>query len=171
MAERVVDKVVFLDMDGVLCTPRAALALGDRGIITVLDPVAVGMLNILCLRADAELVISSSWRKMYPEHAFRSMLWMAGVRVEIHRDWRTVDAWDEGMNWHGMTLRGHEIEEWLSRHPEITHHVILDDDADFTRHQLDNHHVHCDPEDGMMFKHWRRASEIMGLDGVIDRGD
>lgn len=32
--------------------------------------------------------------------------------------------------------RGKEIDEWLSKHPEVTKYVILDDDTDMEEHQL-----------------------------------
>lgn len=34
--------------------------------------------------------------------------------------------------------RGHEIQDWLDRHPEVTNWVALDDDSDFLDSQLRN---------------------------------
>lgn len=37
-----------------------------------------------------------------------------------------------------MVERGHEIQDWIDDHPEITHYVILDDDNDMLQSQRNN---------------------------------
>ncbi len=64
-------------------------------------------------------------------------------------DWKTPDmgrlildaAWDS-------KIRGTEIEDWLSKHPEVSSYKILDDIPDFLEHQT-KFHIHTDSEDGM----------------------
>lgn len=117
-------KIVFLDFDGVVSTPRAHMArtdapLPDRWI----DPIAVKLFNLLCEATDAAVVISSSWRLLYDgRESFREMMLRNGFAAALHADWRTerIDG-----------PRGDEVAEWLSRHPEVTAHAILDDESDF----------------------------------------
>ena len=40
--------ILFLDMDGVLCTGRVAIANGEQGWIASLDPVALRFLDRMC---------------------------------------------------------------------------------------------------------------------------
>ena len=40
----------------------------------------------------------------------------------------------DGAKW-GAVARGMEIQEWLDRHPEVTHYAIVDDNADMLPHQ------------------------------------
>ena len=35
-------------------------------------------------------------------------------------------------------VRGHEIQEWLDKHPEVTRYAILDDDSDMLPEQMPN---------------------------------
>lgn len=142
--------VIFLDMDGVLSTPRAYVAQmdlphPDRWI----DPVAVRYLNVLCRAAGAAVVISSTWRLHETGDRFAANLARWGFAGALHSDWRTKRL--EG-------LRGDEVREWLSRHPEVQRHVILDDDADF---YADQPLVLTDPDGGMMREHLRAALAVL----------
>lgn len=66
------------------------------------------------------------WRLDHDGAAFLTILNRNGFTGTIHDDWRTK---------HFGRMRGEEILEWLSRHPEVTRHVILDDDSDFLPRQ------------------------------------
>lgn len=118
--------VIFLDMDGVLSTPRAFVvqrtrkrARDDKWI----DPVAVLYLDDLCRASGAEIVVSSTWRLTHSKRKFAAMLKRHGFTGRLHKDWRTGQSRDG--------FRGHEVNDWLNRHPEVEHHLILDDDGDF----------------------------------------
>lgn len=102
-------KVVFLDIDGVLnnnhTKERCNGFLGvDRELSTKFLKWIEGK--------DVKIILSSTWR--------------------LHQDmWEHLH--DAGIHWIGITpnmprvARGYEIAEYLDKHPEITHHVILDD--------------------------------------------
>ncbi len=125
-------KIIFLDVDGVLCTLRSHLAYHGRGgLWNHWDGCAVEILKRMC-GAGCRIVVSSTWRLNCPtpdddsselgqklgEHGLREFLFRPG--------WRTPSSDKE---------RGHEIAAWLKAHPEITDYVILDDDDDMLPEQ------------------------------------
>jgi hypothetical protein len=133
-------RIIFLDIDGVLATrpmmPRAmtrglgvSRGLGRAAILSVqrkppraLRAQPIAFLNQICAEADAQLVISSSWRlRGDPSPALVD----AGVTGRFHEDWAT-DA--DGPQ------REDEIERWLAAHAGARY-VVLDD----WRHGLERH--------------------------------
>lgn len=54
--------VIFLDMDGVLQSPRYCVAIDETGLLSALEPAAMHMLRNLVVESDAKIVLSSSWR-------------------------------------------------------------------------------------------------------------
>lgn len=152
-----INRVVFLDMDGVLCTRRAALALGAYGHIHTLDPIGIQFLNRLHEAAPYQLVISSSWRHIYPDTPV--ILKASGLtRPWCNPDWRTKDLWDHTRS--SKNARPAEIDEWLSRHPEITDYIILDDDHFKWFPEQRDHLVQTDPEVGIGFEDMERCLHI-----------
>ena len=55
--------------------------------------------------------------------------------------------------------RGEEIKEWLSRHPEVDHFVILDDDFDMIG--LEDHFIKTTFAKGLLPEHAAKAIEIL----------
>ena len=120
-------KIIFLDIDGVLCTSRShtALAKNFGGEMDEWDSVATEFLRKCCAAPDGpRIVISSTWRKFCNNPYDNSDI--LGVRLKqhgltrfLHEDWRTKD----------FGLRGREIKEWLSRHVEIDDYRVIDDDV------------------------------------------
>ena len=55
--------------------------------------------------------------------------------------------------------RGHEIQEWLDRHPETESFVILDDGTDMAH--LASYLVNTDFANGLEDKHVSQAIEIL----------
>ena len=154
-------KIVFLDIDGVLCSPRAALALGDEGIVRRLDPVAVAMVNDICDKTGAKIVISSTWR--IETDRMDIVLQAAGVDSK-HFFFKDHDLGNFGFYTpRNGKNRGEEIAAWIDRHPEVTHYVILDDDSDFSDEQK-KYHVKTDYINGMLYEHWQNALEILGVE-------
>lgn len=123
-------KIVFLDIDGVLCN-RAALMSHQRiNDMAILDRACVARLDTLCAAGgdDVRIVISSSWRKFHSRAEMAEHLELHGLRpAMVHADWRTKVLDGE---------RGDEIAEWLSRHAEVTEFIILDDDSDMLESQM-----------------------------------
>lgn len=120
-------RVVFLDIDGVLNTLGWLYAHAHRADArdpqNMIDPAHVAHLNTLTGRTGASLVISSSWRVLYPTHEMRVVLRRAGVTAPV------IDRTP-----HTGPRRGHEIAAWLkcrARHVgDVRSFVILDDNSD-----------------------------------------
>ncbi len=121
--------LIFLDMDGVISTPRACLVQADLPHPDCfMDPIAMQYLNLICRTGRARVVLSSSWRLIYEEEEFIGFMHAHGFSGVFHGDWRTRGS--------ANGFRGDEVQEWRDRHPEETGtYVILDDDGDFHPHQ------------------------------------
>lgn len=157
--------VIFLDMDGVLCTPRACQASGDSGGgYDYLDPIACLLVRRLCEEANAKLVISSAWRITNSYLSMTSILGAACPRLgryiwptygEDH--WRTPNhIYADDTNLYTTSDRGREIQKWLDDHAgQFNRFVILDDMMDMR--PLDHHHVLCNLDDGMSLRNFYDA--------------
>ena len=109
-------RVIMLDIDGVLCLleNNDARSFSSR---------CVDQLNrILRECPDVKLVISSTWRLLYPLHQLQDQFVDQGL------------SYPERIIGHTPLLdsrvRGEEIAQWLAGHPEVTDFVIIDDDSD-----------------------------------------
>lgn len=156
--------VIFLDMDGVISTFRAYKAqvgwpVPDRWI----DREAVANLNDLCEKSGALIVVSSTWRLNLTADNFLAILQCHGFKHAMHDDWRTKDLSITlpGSPLFRATTRSEEVLEWMSRHPEVTRHVILDDDSDFLPEQP---LVKTPFETGLSADHVGRALMLLGAD-------
>jgi HAD domain in Swiss Army Knife RNA repair proteins len=141
----VVSAVVFLDMDGVLSTRRAysaAMEAEKNGLMVRpvpdrwIDADAMTNFNDLIERSGALVVVSSTWRLDHHHtdgSKFLDILRRNGFVGTLHNDWRTKDLSHPiaGSVIIQGKMRGDEVLEWLSRHPDITRYAILDDDCDF----------------------------------------
>jgi len=157
--------IVFLDMDGVLCNPRACLATGNTGGgYSYLDPIACLLVKRLCDECSAKIVISSAWRQEFDQWAMRAILnancpnlgnyvWHSEVW------WRTTTCAYE----HGITDtsdRGREIKNWIDNHEEaFNNFVILDDMADMR--PVQDNLVKCDTYNGIGFMDYHKAEMIL----------
>ena len=158
-------KIIFLDMDGVMVTPRACLMYGDKGIFSYIDPVAVHAINSLCKRSDAKIVISSSWRGWMPVRAMKAILSGAGIQQDyFYFDGNNLD--DSGFFTPKLTelgmLRGHQIKQWLNDNPGVDNYLILDDDSDMLPEQWD-HFVETHVYDGISHQNFLDAEKILGI--------
>jgi hypothetical protein len=162
---KVASNIIFLDMDGVLCTPRACIAAGNKGCWSYLDPIACLLLRRLCEDFDARLVISSTWRLGDINHlSFASILNAACPNLGTYvlrsdQEWRTpqfLEHYPDPDN-----RRGSEIRDWLKRNDLITKmFIILDDDSDISPYE--NFHVKCDVYDGLTFQAYIKARSLLG---------
>jgi hypothetical protein len=110
-------RVVYLDFDGVVVTS----AQRQDNHRNYLCPVKVGMVKDLCDRANALVVISSTWRV---SHDCRDALANAGLPNRyLYPDWATpLDVDDD----HDQSIRGIEIDTHVKLN-DISNYVILDD--------------------------------------------
>jgi hypothetical protein len=150
-------KIIFLDVDGVICTGR----LRFNG----LDPIPMGHLKRIIDETGAKVVISSSWRRRELEKT-----------KSLFPEWLQEHIIDQTVFKHDyckptlQTYRGNEIQTWIHDHldfpwygyPELQEnyttrnedgsfkimnsnyanvdytYVILDDDSDMLYWQKDN---------------------------------
>ncbi len=132
-------------------------AIGDR--------IAIGRLNRICHEAGAQIVISSTWRR-FDSHDTINWLCYYGLDVDlVHEDWRTkyltIKAQVHGLECEQEVKRGIEVREWLSRHPEVTHHAIVDDDGDF---DPDQPLVQCGFRNGLLVEHFEKIEQLLGME-------
>lgn len=148
--------VVFLDIDGVLCTERSCEAWRQRGLMQVLDPVGVGLLNFLLKDSGAKLVLSSTWRLAHDQGSMTAILQNAGlIDIPWHQNWKTPDR---------GASRGQEIEFWMEQHGRPDVYLILDDDRDMLDHQLP-FFVRTNMQDGISYRDFLMAKKILGVEG------
>lgn len=145
------DRVIFLDVDGVLNHPRSPPWQGWDNVYRI-DPEPTRLMNALCKRTRAKIVVSSSWR--YGPHrgprSCRGLLRQRGLDFRFHRDWRTVP---------GYGTRGPQIAAWLGRHP-VASYAIVDDEPDMLPEQMDRF-VNTDGYVGLLPEHCDRIAEIL----------
>lgn len=157
--------IVFLDMDGVLCNPRACLAMGNvGGGYSYLDPIACMLVRKLCDECNARIVISSAWRQEFSKEAMQAILSANCPNLgnyiwpSIHW-WRTtVCAYEIGVS--DTSDRGREIKDWIDNNEtKFNNFVILDDMADMR--PLQDGLVRCDPYDGMSWHNYYAAERML----------
>jgi hypothetical protein len=149
-----VSAVIFLDFDGVICSPRAFVAqedrwTGDQRWLRWADQVACDFVLRLLTRHSAKLVISSTWRHM--EEPCRQVLGQYNLDRFLHGDWRTGED--------KKRFRGNEIAAWLAANGSQPF-IILDDDSDFTPEQMP-WLVNTDSTEGMMLKDFDKADKLL----------
>ena len=125
------EKVIFLDIDGVLNT---AEYLDGIHAFEAMNPVIVAILRHLVESTKAVIVISSTWR--------HGKGWEERVRrVFSQSGWNNPPILDKTPDLPGG--RGKEIATWLSEH-SVTSFVIVDDDIFDMLPEQQEHIVHCD---------------------------
>lgn len=146
------ERVIFLDMDGVLCTPRACLAHGQKGLNRYLDPVGIDFLNRFTKASNSMIVVSSTWRTLFDEMSFKTLMATAGYTGRYKKDWKTPNysnnpkLWDSGDS---KSSRPNEIQEWLNNHSEVGDYLIFDDDSfEWNEKQL-KRWIHTDVYNGI----------------------
>lgn len=147
--------VLFLDIDGVICTDRAYYASSqdkERNILRTWDSVGIALVDRLCQDYNLEVVVSSTWRHRYDVPL---ILLTHGFRSDFHKDDKTPVC-------RIHSTRGMEIRDWLEEHPEVTRFIIIDDDAAGIRNtELEKKWVETDSNDGILTHHYLKAKKIL----------
>jgi HAD domain in Swiss Army Knife RNA repair proteins len=172
-------RVIFLDVDGVLNSEAFLRVLDDRHrqlghheacecfrLERKIDRDAVARLNRLVSETGAKIVISSSWRKLLDPPELQRVLVEHGLVAEIIGETPDGDNDPEMRDAFGhidRIFRGHEIDFWLRKHPEVDRFVILDDCSDMEMHK--NRLVQTDCEVGLIDEDVDLAIRVMSWDG------
>lgn len=127
---REVMKIIFLDVDGPLLSGRAWALAANQQCIEVLkeggrhgigemarkvtfDPCAVALVNLLCTKTGAKVVVSSNWRRNVGLGETRDKLLEQGIeRNHLH------DNWACGFRF--SSQKGDDISSWLSENRPTT---------------------------------------------------
>ncbi|MFM9889923.1 MAG: HAD domain-containing protein [Rickettsiales bacterium] len=115
------EKIIFLDIDGVLATIRMDTATNS---MSNFDPVGMAMLNRLCAEAPAKIVITSTWADDYkfrPEKLLEEFR-AAGFAGEFHEDWRIDHCTNP------KSSRGPSIVRWAEKHGLDAENALIVDD-------------------------------------------
>ena len=147
MMNKMMMKVIFLDIDGVLNTQdwhsRMTKDTPRDEFGWAFDPVAVENLAHIVKETGASIVISSSWKflglaKLREMWKIRNL---PGIVLDITPN-TISDELLLNANLDEMKLgvcRGNEIKEWLSKHKgEVSNYVIIDDFDDLLPEQDDH---------------------------------
>lgn len=122
------NKVIFLDIDGVLLPGRAYYAAYQtKPLVTIFDPCVVGMLNHIAEKKDYKFVLHSNWRRTEPRRIERGLGTLKEYFVEqgilpeyLHEDFMcpmklSSTRWDD-------------ILFWLDAHPDVVDYWIIEDE-------------------------------------------
>ena len=120
------NRVIFLDVDGVLNNGSWAMEMYDKGIRTYRDDIlyepALERLKRIVDATNAHIVVSSSWRRI-PTAYGHLKDWLEKYGMTI---------WDKTPYVGGC--RGDDITAWFNRNPGEWSYVILDDEDDMGEH-------------------------------------
>lgn len=152
------DKVIFLDVDGVLNSlPFVRSVKGRESLLSHLDPRAVRVFADLVHATGAEVVLSSSWRIIV------SLQQMAAWLRERGFTGRLIGATPHDVPAPAGRFscpRGLEIQQWLDVHgTAVTSFVILDDESDMAH--LEHRLVKTDMNVGLTAEDSARAIEVL----------
>lgn len=123
-------KVLFLDIDGVV--NKQENFRHSKGVTPYpIDSYCAFLVARIVSYTDCEVVLSSSWRN-YPDAVQIVTDTVVPILDKTKNIYKKYDppVFARGRTW-DSSLRGDEVNEWLSRNPEVTQYAILDDDGDF----------------------------------------
>ena len=148
-------KIIFLDVDGVLNNGTWAIEMFDRGVRVYRDDIlyepALERLRSLVDATESKIVVSSSWRQI-PTAYLHLKEWLEKFGMTIADKTPYVGS-----------CRGDDITAWFNRNPGEYRYVILDDDDDMDGHM--DHLVQTDFDIGLSDSDCDRAKEILSGEG------
>lgn len=157
-------KILFLDFDGVITTYQSKWKI---------DMNKVKIINNICDRTDAKIVVTSSWRIGYAGvvTAFHESLKQYFIKHEYEGIFKYIfDKFINnivGMTDSVGTCRGNEIKFYINEHPEVKNYVIIDDDSDMFDYQLFNF-VQTDTYEGITERDAKLCIDILNGAEVIN---
>lgn len=161
--------LVFLDIDGVFTSSRVHIAHNaEYEMWHRFDPVAIDFMNKIHDRYPVEFVIMSTWKEFLDanskqtEHWVRAAFGNSGFRGQFASPWKT-DPDDEWIR--GRRLdRGDQVREYLDQYGvDILDFILFDDNSyNFDTALGKKRLIKTDPENGLLFKHMKKAQSILG---------
>ena len=151
---RTPNKVLFLDVDGVL-NNESTNAVAPSGCTGVMDS-KVKLLKEIIDETGAKVVLSSDWRLCDPRDVdYRYLVSKLKYKGGISIYGKTPDT-----SW---SRRGEEILMWLDDHPRVKSWVVLDDIKfnDFYNERFDGHLVITDYKVGLTASDVDKAIEVL----------
>ena len=129
------DKILFLDIDGVLnVIPQGFDEFG-----AIFHQHFVDNLKRIIDETGAKIVISSTWRYAGPDEM--KLMWemrdLPGEVIDVTPYFASEEIKELYAENTKQDCRGYEIQEWLDNH-ECESYVILDDDTDMLSRQMSN---------------------------------
>lgn len=144
-------KIVFLDIDGVLNSEPWLRKDGNGKNFPFghLDPTAISLLGDIVGTTESQIVISSSWRKLFRWQDLAKLLEERGFKYPESIIGQTIRMSQRGWQ------RGYEIDDWVrANHPHK--YIILDDDSDMLDFQK-SHFIHTSFKTGLTAEHAHEA--------------
>lgn len=145
------DKVLFLDIDGVMKPGRSYWAeslANDRD--GGFDPLAVAAVNRICSKTGACIVFNTTWNLQGPDR-MRTIAEQQGIEADIHPD--SVTPYPHTSD------RLQAIRDWINEHPGITAWAALDD-----VHLEHDSAITVDGDNGITVENYRRATVLLGAE-------
>lgn len=153
------DKILFLDIDGVFIPRRAYfMAHQSKPIVSEFDPCVVGMVNDICKRTGAKLVIHSSWLRSslsFLSHKFDGQdptvkNWM--VRQGLKEEYFHEDC---EAKWRMSGHRWLAIADWLTDHEgQVEDYRILEDEHMLPGYVVPSKVVQTAFDEGLLTEHY-----------------
>lgn len=143
------DKVVFLDVDGVLHPYHSRPNQQFRAH-------CMRRLKAIIDTTGAKIVLSTSWR--------RTARATAAVNLQLKRH-EIPTAVDKTRIRHNEYLRNEEVLFWIEQHPYVTHWIAIDD---LPMPQLGEHYIQTSPDTGLTDANVARSIQVL-TDPKYDR--
>ena len=129
--------IIFLDIDGVLNSlkwresfiTKVMRKNNEKLEIRLLDPLPIYLLLKLIRKTSSRIVMSSAWRNGKKTYFWR-LFYDMGFRFKLS------DFIGETPDLHDKK-RGYEIQKWIQDNNYTGKYIILDDDNDFLKGQLE----------------------------------
>lgn len=178
------DKVIFLDIDGVLNNDKHVPG------TPVIDESRVAYLAYVVASTNARIILSSSWKRAWLRFVQNGYHATGRYDGDLELLKKLFDRYDLVVDGYtpesdsGPYARPHEIRAWLLDHPNVTSFVILDDDDFWAFGWLDRFFVCTQTETdevawpgyvrttrGMTLEHAKQAIAILNADVPLSRSD
>jgi len=163
------NKVIFLDIDGVLNTKwwytQMERTISKDKYGYAFDPKAVANLKRIVAETGADIVISSSWKCMGLSQM--EDMWedrnlpgkIIGITPNSMSDEMLLNVDIDSIKL--FHIRGEEIKEWLTKHGKQVSNYAIIDDMDNMLSEQQSRFVHTNPEVGITEEDAQKTIEIL----------